>query len=163
MGPTSDTAIDAWLDQQDQHTAQTIRRHGVYIQYVGGDAPRELTPFAYTVGLFGVGHPELLVVGLDPGSSAAVLNDVAGRVRGVADLVPGQMMQFEGWAHRVVVEPVPNAGRIAFAANRFYQRPPEFSVELLQLTYDDKERRFPWDEGYATPAWIQPRPGDLEA
>ncbi|MFT4051727.1 MAG: DUF4262 domain-containing protein [Microbacterium sp.] len=121
MTRTSDLAVQAWLAQEDKHTADVIRAHGVHIQYVGDDqcsccarfgdatddAQRdEQPPFAYTVGTFGIGHPELLMV----------------------------------------------------AANRFYRRPPEHSMPLLQLTYDDKQRRFPWEEGYAIPPWIPPGP-----
>jgi hypothetical protein len=49
-----------------------------------------------------------------------------------------------------------------FEANRFYQRPDEFSVPVLQLSYDDTEGRFPWEDGFATPE-IQPRPGTFKA
>jgi hypothetical protein len=31
-------------------------------------------------------------------------------------------------------------------------------VPVLQLSYDDKVRRFPWERGYARPE-LQPRPG----
>jgi hypothetical protein len=174
-----DVPQQAWLDQEDRHTAELIRRFGVYIQYVGGerctcceagtggDVPKRPTdmesPFAYTVGLFGIGHPELLIVGADPGTSATVLNDVSRRIRGGGDLVAGELLTFDGWAHRVVVEVVPNAGEIAFAANRFYQRPREHSVPLLQLTYDDRHGHFPWEDGYSNPSWVQPRPGELRA
>lgn len=173
-----DPSIQAWLDQEDRRTAEMIRRYGTYIQYIGGDScaccdaglpggsgapePRE-APFAYTVGLFGIGHAELLIVGVDQRTASNVLNDVAARVRGGHDLVPGELLTFSGWTHRVVVEEVPNPGEIAFAANRFYQRPAEYSVGLLQLTYDDRNGRFPWDDGYANPAWVQPRPGELRA
>lgn len=178
MRPTSDLAVQAWLDQDDKRTADTVRAYGVCIQYVGGaqcaccaqfgedpnDGRREeRPPFAYTVGLFGVGHPELLMIGVDQQTASAVLNDVARRVRGGSDLVPGELLTFEGWTHRVMVEDVPNPGEIAFAANRFYRRPAEHSVPLLQLTYDDKHRRFPWEDGYAIPSWVQPRPGEFRA
>ena len=153
----------AWLDQEDERTAQAIRRHGVSIVYVGGDDAGELASFAYTIGLFGVGHPELLVFSVPPPVASGLLNEVAGRVRGGQDLVPGQMLEFDDWSHRVVVEAVPNPAEIVFAANRFAQRPDEASVPVLQLTYDDLNGRFPWDEGYLNAAWLQPRPGEFRA
>ena len=158
-----DPATIAWLDQQDKRTAHTIRRHGTHIEYVIGDMRRRQTPFAYTIGLFGMGHPELLVFGLDSRTTGLLLNDVADRVRAGRDIVPGELLEFEGWGHRVVVESVPNPGEIAFAANRFYQRPDEHSVDMLQLTYDDRDGRFPWHDDYANAVWIQPRPGDFRA
>jgi uncharacterized protein DUF4262 len=156
-------AQQAWLDQEDSDTARIVREHGVYIQYVLGDRDRKQTPFAYTVGMFGIAHPELLVVGVDQGTAGGLLNEVARQVRGGRMLVPGELLTFEQWPHRVIVEEVPNPAEIAFTANRFYQRPDELSVPLLQLTYDDKGGRFPWESGYSVAAWIQPRPGELRA
>lgn len=158
-----DPSAAAWLDQEDAYTAQVIRRHGVYIQYVHGDGRRQSPAFAYTVGLYGIGHPELLAVGLDPETAGPLLNEVADGVRAGRDLVPGELLTFAQWAHRVTVEAVPNPGEIAFAANRFYERPDEVSVPLLQLTYDDRNGRFPWEDGYANPSWVQPRPGLFHA
>lgn len=158
-----DPSVLAWLDQEDTRTAQTIREHGTSNEYVIGDMQRHQTPFCYTIGLFGLGHPELLVFGLDFRTAGLLLNDVAARVRGGDDLVPGQLLTFDGWRHRVTVEEVPNPGEIAFAANRYYRRPSEASVPVLQLTYDDRAGRFPWEDGYSTAAWIQPRPGAFHA
>lgn len=164
----------AWLDQEDAMVAQTIRKHGCFIQYVAADccsAPGctgeggdpELPAFAYTVGLFGLGHPELVIVGVGGRTAAGVLNELAARVRAGENLLPGQLVTFDGWAHRATLEEVPNPGDIVFAANRHYQRPAECSVPALQVTFDDEQGRFPWDEGYALPPRLQPRPGTWEA
>lgn len=136
---------------------------GVFIQYVGGDPSTRSTPFAYTVGLFGLGHPELLVLGLPSDTAGPLLNEVASWIRAGRDLVPGELLEFEAWSHRVVVEDVPNPGQILFSANGFYQRPDGLSVAAHQLTYDDKAGRFPGDEGYDVASWIQPRPGEFRA
>lgn len=158
-----DPTLTAWLDQEDRRTAETIRTHGTSIEYVGGDMRRRQAPFAYTIGLFGIAHPELLVLGIDQRTAGLLLNDVAGRVRDGHDLTPGELLTFDGWAHRVTVETVPNPGDIVFAANRFYQRPDEHSVAVFQLTYDDRDGRFPWEDGYGNAEWIQPRPGTFHA
>ena len=99
----------------------------------------------------------------DQRTAGLLLNDVAGRVRDGHDLTPGELLTFDGWAHRVTVETVPNPGDIVFAANRFYQRPDEHSVAVFQLTYDDRDGRFPWEDGYGNAEWIQPRPGTFHA
>lgn len=153
----------AWLDQEDEHTAQIIRKHGVYLQYVGGEQRSRVPSFAYTVGLFGIGHPELLVFSIDTSTASGLLNEVARRVRAGENLVPGQVLEFEAWPHRVTVETVPNPAEIAFAANRFARRPDEASVPVFQLTYDDLQGRFPWEPGYSNAAWLQPRPGTFRA
>jgi hypothetical protein len=164
--------IQAWLDQEDARIASVIRRHGWAIEYIGGgccSAPGcdgggdDWPPFAYTVGLFGLGHPELLAFGLEPETTARLFNALGDRIRDDEALIPGQMITFgEEWSHRVVPETVSNPGEIVFSANRFYQRPAEFSIPVLQLSYDDVLGRFPWDDGFSD-ADLQPRPGTFRA
>jgi hypothetical protein len=163
--------IQAWLDQEDARIASVIRRHGWAIEYIGGGCcsfpgcdggePDE-APFSYTVGLFGLAHPELLIFGVDMETAAHVLNILGSRVRADDSLMPGQLLTVEAWDHRVIPEEVPNPGEIVFSANRFYQRPSEFSVPVLQLSYDDETGRFPWEPGFTHPE-RQPRPGSFRA
>ena len=165
-----DAATKAWLDQEDARIKQVIREHGWAITYVGGECsrpgcdhpPGEGPPFAYTVGLFGLGHPELLVFGVPPELAYELLNHLGEKVREGSELMPGVEISFDQWHHRIVPEEVPNPGDIVFDANRFYQRPAEVSVPVLQLTYDDGTGRYPWHEGYPVPE-MQPRPGTFTA
>lgn len=161
----------AWFDQHDAHITAMIRRYGWYIAYIGGDLcsrPRcdgdhiGEPPFAYTVGLFGLAHPELLIHGVDSDTALYVLNALGDEVRAGEPLLPGQLAAVAEWPHRIVAETLPNPGEIVFEANRFYQRPRQASVPVLQLSYDDAEGRFPWEEEYATPE-LQPRPGTFKA
>ena len=161
----------AWLDQEDARVTECVRTYGVYIQYVGGGRCAAAScscgddgrpPFAYTVGLFGLNHPELVTVGLSIETTAGVLNQLARRVMDGQNLIPGALIRFDEWTHTMVPEVLPNPGEIVFTANRFYQRPVEASVPALQLSYDDKAGRFPWEEGYAVPE-MQPRPGTWSA
>lgn len=163
--------IQAWLDQEDARIAEVIRRHGWAIEYIGGGCcsfpgcdggEDEEPPFAYTVGLFGLGHPELLVFGLDPDSALHLLNELGNRVKQGDALVPGMLIELDNWSHRVIPEDVPNPGEVVFSANRFYQRPDFASVPVLQLSYDDSRGHFPWDEDYSHPD-RQPRPGTFKA
>jgi hypothetical protein len=167
----NDLQLDAWLDQEDKATAARIRKFGWHIEYVGGGCcgvpgcdggdPSDQR-FAYTVGLFGLGHPELLIFGVSPRAAAAVLNELGNRIRDGEDFVPGQLLTLARGGCRIVVEQVPNPGQIVFAANRHYQRPPEASVPVFQLSFDDEAGRFPWEPDYAAPE-IQPRPGTFRA
>jgi hypothetical protein len=167
----NDVQLAAWLDQENKRTAATIRRYGWQIEYVGGGCcdvpgcdggdPSEQR-FAYTVGLFGFGHPELLLFDVSMEVARSVLNDLGNRIRDGQDFVPGQLLTFESCQCRIVVEAVPNPGEIVFAANRHYQRPPEASVPVFQLSYADEAGRFPWDPDDAAPA-LQPRPGTFRA
>jgi len=158
-----DPSIQAWLDQEAARLTATIRQHGHSVQYVIGRPAAEQPDFAYTIGLFGLGHPELLVFDLDCGESAFILNLLADRIRQGADLVPGEAVELPGSTHRLVVEWVPNPGQIVLGANQFYARPAKYSVPVYQLTYDDCQGRFPWDNGYSLPSWGQPRPGEFAA
>ena len=166
-----DARTQAWLDQEDARIADVVRQWGWAITYVGGgecsypgcdQPPGDGPTFAYTVGLFGLGHPELLVFGLIPHDAVGLLNTVGDRIKDGEVLLPGIEVTVGGWPHTVIPEHVPNPGEIVFEANRFYQRPSEASVPVLQLTYDDGEGRYPWDEGFSQPK-MQPRPGTFKA
>lgn len=121
--------------------------------------PVSKRPFAYTVGLFGIAHPELVVVGLDTSESSRALTGAARLVLSGGRIMPGLEMTVPGWNRRCVAEAVPNPGDIVLLANDFYQRPPEFSVPVLQLSYPDRRGRFPSDPSYSGSRTRQPRPG----
>ena len=166
-----DASTRAWIDQEDAWIKQVIRERGWAIIYVGGDQcsrqrcdhpPGEGPPFAYTVGMFGLGHPELLAFGLPTEAVIELFNDVGDRIRQGSALAPGFEIEFERWQHKVVPEEVPNPEDIVFEANRFYQRPLDSPVPVLQLTYDDGNGVYPWDKDYPTPE-MQPRPGTFAA
>ncbi|MEX2133764.1 MAG: DUF4262 domain-containing protein [Acidimicrobiia bacterium] len=166
-----DSATMAWHDQEDARIAATIRASGWAITYVGGEScsrpgcgcpPGDGPPFAYTVGMFGMGHPELLVFGVDPGTASGLLNNLGARVKSGDHLVAGLELDFEEWPHKVIPEPVPNPGEIVFEANRFYCRPDEYSVPVLQLTYTYLAGRSPWAAVYSAPE-KPPRPGTFRA
>lgn len=157
---TSDPRTTAWLDQEDAHLAVTIRAHRWAVQYVwDGDEPAE-PPFGYTVGLFGLGHPELAVVGMSAANTHGVLNEAAEMVAAGRNLVPGELLAWEVWPGlRIVVEELPNPGEIVLGANRFYERPAEFSVRAFQLTWAHPGHVFPWEDGESCGPAVQPRPG----
>lgn len=155
------------MDQWDAMVTEKVRRFGWFIQCVdSGECSvpwctaeeTDEPAFAYTVGLFGLDHPELLIFGVSPQVAVGVLNDLGERIRDGENLIPGQLITFDDWPHRVIPEVVPNPGEIVLEANRFYRRPDEASVPVLQLSYDDAQGRFPWEEGFSHPE-MQPRPG----
>lgn len=161
----------AWHDQHDAYIAATIRRVGWVINYIGGDTcakpgcdcpPGIGPPFAYTTGLFGLGHPELLVFGLDPETTSGLLNLLGSRIKAGEHFLAGVEVELDGWHHKIIPEVVPNPGEIVFESNRFYRRPDRASVPVLQLTYDDGTGCYPWDPGYPVPE-MQPRPGTFRA
>lgn len=165
-----DAQLLAWMDQRGAGLTDAIRRWGWAITYVGGDECSrpgcecergEDPPFGYTIGLFGLGHPELLVFGLDPQEAGGLLNELGSWVKDGEYLMPGMEIEFDDRPIKIIPEVVPNPGEIVFDANRFYIRPAEESVPVLQLTYDDEAGRYPWDEEYS--GLGQPRPGTFRA
>lgn len=155
--------LQAWLDQEDEHVAQIIRKHGWFIQFVSGETIEPPPTFAYTVGLFGLGHPELVVTGVSFETASWLLNHLGSRIRAGENLLPGSLLSFGDSPRRVLVEKLPNPGEILLSANRHYQRPAEASVPAYQVTYDDKQGRFPSDPGFADEPDLQPRPGTWRA
>ena len=159
---THDPQTIAWLDQEDARLAQLIRTHRFAVQYVGeGDGDDE-PAFGYTIGLFGLGHPELVVVGLSHDRSHGLLDALARLVAGGRDLVAGEELRWDG-VGAVVVEELPNPGDVVLGANRYYQRPAEVSVPAYQLTWAHADGSFPWDDGYPCGPECQPRPGTWRA
>jgi Domain of unknown function (DUF4262) len=148
-----------WLLEERQRIERVIAEYGVFIQAVGGDTARRSTVFAYTIGLREVGHPELLVLGLNVATMHGLLNEVARRIRSGDRLEPGNRLTFEQWSPQVIVEDLPNPENILFGVTDYYGS----AGPAYQLTYHDSRGRFPWDDGYAIPGWIQPRPGEFHA
>ncbi|MGY1688607.1 DUF4262 domain-containing protein [Geodermatophilus sp. SYSU D01105] len=160
---TIDPQTTAWLDQEDAHLAAVIRSRRWAVQYVGaGDEPDE-PAFGYTIGLFGLGHPEVVLAGLGPDDTHGLLDEVAGLVTGGRDLVPGEFVSCAGWAGRLYAEVCPNPGEVLFSANRFYRRPPEYSVPAYQLTWPHGDGTYPWEPGHPCGPACQPRPGRWRA
>lgn len=159
----TDAQLTAWLDQEDAHLAQLIRAHRWAVQYVGPGELAEEPAFGYTVGLFGLGHPELVVVGLAAENTHGLLQRVAGLVSEGRDLLPGELLTSPDCLEAVAVEALPNPGDVLLSANHFYQRPPEVSVPAFQLTWQDEDGFFPWDTGYRCGPGCQPRPGTWHA
>ena len=166
-------SVEAWLGQEDARTRDQIRTSRWMIEYVGGPVcavpgcggskEHDGPPFAHTVGLHGMGHPELLVFGLGMESAQRLLNRFSHEVLEGRHFLAGERVDDPGdCRHHVVFEEIPNPQEILFGANRFYRLPKAFSVDGLQVTYADCKGRFPWDEGceYID---LQPRPGEYGA
>jgi hypothetical protein len=104
-------------------------------------------PFAYTVGLTAMGHPEIVVDGLPGDVAQAFLNDVGGQVRDGRPFAPGE----------VTTDLTENGGPMAFlevedkthltAVEQVYG-----SVSALQPVWSDTRGHLPWHDSYALPA-----------
>ena len=144
----------AFQDQQRAWMAETVRRFAVALTYVSDDgecacckatgqnrADRRASGrrlkgserFGYTTGLHGLGHPEVVVFGLDRAPTERLLNDVAHRVMHGANLVPGEVFTVESVGLTCTVEDMPRPAKIVVMANDFYGMGPGRSVPALRL------------------------------
>lgn len=82
--------------EHDAWRRDTIRRHGWALEAVAGD--EDAPPFVYTVGLSGLGHPELILFATAPPTAAAVLNGLGELVRAGRRLGPLEQVTVRGGA-----------------------------------------------------------------
>jgi len=180
----------AYRDQERRRTTEAIRRWGCLVLHVSDDVDcsccaatglnraerrarmrrrpggaRPQPAFSYTIGLHGIGHPELLVFGLEQAPAQRLLTRLAHDVRDHGrDFVPGEVFTAGPvFDTPLLVESLPNPADILVQANNFYRRPDEGSVEALQLSWCDPSGRWPGDPGCTAPASRQPRPGSFRA
>lgn len=147
--PDTPEAITAWLDQERARTREIIRKHGWKVQYVLGEGRQPA--FAYTVGLSGFGHPELIVFTLPPADAAGVLNTLGERVRAGGRLSADGPLDFgPAWPHRVRLLTVRPAACAEYLleANFLYRPLDGAPVRALQAVFDNTEGVFPWQIGY---------------
>ncbi|MGY1857387.1 DUF4262 domain-containing protein [Modestobacter sp. SYSU DS0290] len=124
----------------------------------GGGSPGE-PRWSHTVGLTGLGHPEVIVTGLPFEAGEKYLNLVGEAVRGGARFAPGAATSTITDADSpVVFLAVADTGRLAVAEQLYG------SVEVLQLVWPDSQGTLPWEEGHRNPPTAQPllgpRPGE---
>lgn len=133
----------------------TIERGETMVQYVSTDPPNP--PWAYTIGLLTIGHPEIITLGLAPESAAPGLQMLATEIReGHRRPIGAESGQaLGGLPIRLLPVPIeewcePNH-RFAMALN--YYGPTGFDparFEAVQLVWADDRGRFPWDPGFPT-------------
>ncbi len=148
--------VQQWLDQEHAWMRDMVRKVGWAIQYVIGE--RQTPSFAYTVGLFGFDHPEVVVFGLAPQSAQNLLNLLGERVKSGCPMRDGDEVSVGEPPGSVTLFGLAHPESLLFAANSFYQRPPHDSVPALQAVYPDDDGRYPWEPGYALQPHLQPMP-----
>ncbi|MFN3649349.1 MAG: DUF4262 domain-containing protein [Armatimonadota bacterium] len=136
----------------DWRVARDVAEYGWHT--IGIEEDEEGPPFAYSVGFVRtLGHPEVLVAGLEPHLGHDILSTIAAEVR------EGQQFEPEREYEEILdgflcafkrVDPQFYA-RFLGCGLRYYQR--EFPC--LQCVWPDKLGRFPWNEG--APPWFRLR------
>lgn len=142
-------------------TAMLVRYKNLMDQYgwaiVGVLGNRKDPPFAYTVGLLKLGHPELIIYGLEATEGAGeILNTVGARVRDGERVLPGHVIDNAlGNGYKLMPVQVPDSSDTLTVANSFFRGDGD-PVPAIQLVWPDKLHRFPWDDGYSVPVELQP-------
>ncbi len=122
---------------------EKISTYGWFIQFVERD--RRRPPFAYTVGLTPMGHPELLIAGLAARRSGNVLNSIAHGLLSHDDpaYVAGERHVWPGGRAIEVVDIAEPAVHLVMA-NAIYGP----ALRAVQLVYADDRSRWPWQIGF---------------
>ena len=167
-GISSDNPVQyqQWIDQQDTEIREAIRQRGWYWAGVEGDDATSRPPFAYTIGLTGVDHPELVVFGLHHEISHKVLRGLANRVLSGERFDEDTDLELPIWTThlhvlRVRMLTCPRPEDVLLWAVDTYA--PEVLVAAVQVVWSDSNDRFPWEPGYEFAAWMQPMPGTFSA
>lgn len=162
----------AWLDQEDAWMRNTVRKNGWAITYVGDEgctypgcecdceADTADTVFGYTVGLHGLGHPELLMYGCDPGPTSLVLNALGRWIRDGGQPRSGIDHTIDGFAFALQFQPVPNPEEILYETYRFYRPEEARGIPALHVYWQAGDR-YPWEADYALSKYVQPLPGEF--
>lgn len=154
----TEAQITAWSDQQNAWQRDTIRRHGWAVTAVYGEEIGE--DFAYTVGLSGFDHPELLVTGMPPEVAGRMLNEYGERVRAGQRLRPGDQRLDPVARKPVELVEVGDSLRAGLLdANGWYGGPDQPPVPALQLVWSDPAGVLPWEPGYSLAEHLQPLHG----
>ncbi|BBY97535.1 DUF4262 domain-containing protein [Mycolicibacterium fallax] len=139
-----DGTVEDYLD----YLRGLIAGHGWAVQSVES---RKM-PFAYTIGLHGLGLPELLITGMASDVSCIVLNSIAHMIvdDGVL-LEPSMHIDYEDRFLMEVTEVEHPDVHMPFAISLYGPR-----VRALQLVWADDRGHLPWERGWRRGRYGQP-------
>jgi len=118
-----------------------VASSGWLVQAVTGD--RLHAPFSYTVGLTGLGLPELVVTGLRARPAAVLLNGVAEHACHAAPPEHGEVVDLDDGTRLEAVD-LPHPDAHLFVAQEVYGA----AVRAMQLVWADDRGRWPWERGH---------------
>lgn len=110
-------------------------------------------PFAYTVGLTALGHPEIIVYGLPTAVAGHILNSLGERIQRGQTFAPGQIDHRTTRDLPATFVEATDVGDLVVVSQVYP------SVEAIQVVWADPDGRFPWDDGYDGERYPQPMMG----
>lgn len=129
-----------------------IDEHGWAVRSVmGGPEEGDDVEFAYTVGLSGLRHPEVIILGMPSEHALTFLNMIGDEVWRGGRFEHGTVTgQFTSDSAPVVFLHAQATDRLTAVAEVFGR------VEALQMVWPDTTGRLPWQNGYRNPPEAQP-------
>lgn len=133
----------------DKLIFRNIRKYGCHIVSIASD---ERGPgYAFSIGLFAnYDHPELVIFGLRAENAQIIINDVCGRAAAGRKFADGDICDDileAGYKVCFWEVPLEAYGDYLGTAIWFYAKSPR-PFPCLQIIWQDRNRRFPWETGY---------------
>lgn len=154
-GPGADR-LQRSFDDRETWLRDTIDQHGWAVQHVGADEETGDSAFSYTVGLTGLGHPELVMTGMPFETAEEFLNLAGQEIRDGHRFRPGTLDPvLSDEDSPVAVIEVVETGELT-GVEVVYR-----TVKALQLIWPDSTGTLPWQEGHRNPPHVQPFLGPL--
>jgi hypothetical protein len=134
-------------DRDEQKVLDDVREYGWHAVGIEEDATGP--PFTYSIGFRETyGHPEVLVIGVDPHVGFGILANLADRIRDGDRFEPGR--DYPG-----ILENYPV--RFCEVGQEFYHDYLGYArwfyegdtFPALQCVLPDRDHHFPWDEGFS--------------
>jgi hypothetical protein len=147
------------LDKAEKRIVDDIARVGWHV--LGVLAAKDYPPFTYSIGMIPtLGHPEIVIFGLDHKLSATIINIIGKEIRGGRSfrepgLYEGLIEHFACKIH--AVSPVNHKDHFGFALWHQHHIGASAPFEAVQLLWPDKAGLFP-DEPGCHPGAIRMQP-----
>jgi len=144
------------MDEHYNHNKQVIanilkdiEEYRVHITFVESDGynPR----FGYSIGLFKeFGHPELIIIGLDPESTGAIINNAKDEIEKGTKFIEG--INYPDFLVELPVQfiDVKKGHYPDYLGYAGWYNNNSIDFPTLQIVWPDREGIFPWESGFNT-------------
>lgn len=146
-------SLEQKMEGLDAKVMENMDKYGIHIVGVHGSS--EEPTFAYSVGMFKLGQPEVIILGMPFQTAMFFINDVfaeveAGKAFADGEVIPefaqGRDAKPLGLAFKAVSDAVADE-YVRVALNTVKKHGGSWHG-LLQMVWPDRQNRFPWDPEY---------------
>jgi hypothetical protein len=139
---------DYTYDKQiTQNILNDIEEQNMSISYIVSDG--YCPGFGYSIGLFKkLQHPELIILGLNPESTGAILNNIKSQILNGTNFIEG--VDYHGFLVDLPIQFIKvhrdNYKDYLGYAGWYYEK--SFDFPVLQVVWPDNNGRFPWENNF---------------